>query len=133
MRLREAVNGTTPADRILFVLLLLASLFGIVFIKEALPRSGDVVIETDGKVSYIYPLSEDRTVDVKSSSGSLTVEIKDRRVRVVHASCPNRLCELQGWVNRGAIICLPGRTSVIVGGPDEREEQKDRKIDAITG
>ncbi len=130
MSLREAINGTTPADRILFVFFLLISLVGIVFVKEVLPRTEEVIIEVDGKVSYRYPLGTDRSVEVKSSAGQLTVEIKDKMVRVVHASCPNKLCEAQGWVRSGAIICLPSRISVIVGGYGE---PRGRRVDAITG
>lgn len=130
MSLREAISGTTPGDRILFVFLLLVSLVGIVSIREVLPHSTEVIIEVDGKVSYRYTLDTDRAVEVKSSSGHLTVEIKNKMVRVVHASCPNKLCEIQGWIRSGAIICLPGRISVIVGGSEEPEK---RKVDAITG
>ncbi len=130
MSLREAVNGTTLGDRILFIFLILVSLSGIIFIKEFLPRSREVVIEVEGKASYMYPLDADRSVDVKSSFGHLTVEIRGEKVRVVNASCPNKLCEVQGWISSGAIICLPSRISVIVGGP---EEPKDEKIDAIAG
>jgi hypothetical protein len=130
LSLREAISGTTPGDRILFIFLVLLSLIGIVFIKEVLPRSGEVTIEVDGKTAYRYPLDADRVVEVKGSSGRLTVEIRNKKVRVVNASCPNRICEVQGWVNSGAIICLPGRISVIIGSPDGT---KDRKVDAISG
>lgn len=130
MSFREAISGTTTADRILFIFLIAVSLAGIAFIKEVLPRSGEVVIEVDGKMSYRYPLDTDRSVEVKGTSVHLTVEIKDKMVRVVGASCPNKLCETRGWIRRGAIICLPGRISVIVGGT---EGPKERKVDAITG
>ncbi|HYA26814.1 MAG TPA: NusG domain II-containing protein [Thermodesulfovibrionales bacterium] len=130
MSLRESINGTTLGDRILLILLLLVSLLGIIFVKEVLPRSEEVIIEVDGKPSYRYPLDADRAIEVKSSAGHLTVEIKGRMVRVIHASCPNRLCEAQGWIQSGAIICLPNRISVIVGS---RGEQKDKRVDAITG
>jgi hypothetical protein len=127
---REAISGTTVADRILFIFLVAVSLVGILFIKEALPRSGEAVIEVDGKMSHRYPLDTERVVEVKSSSVHLTVEIKNRMVRVVDASCPNKLCESTGWISRGAIICLPGRISVIVEGA---EGPGERRIDAITG
>ncbi|HYA31560.1 MAG TPA: hypothetical protein VED67_02290, partial [Thermodesulfovibrionales bacterium] len=64
MSLRETINGTTIADRILFICLIAVSLVGLVFIKEVLPRSGDVTIEIQGKHAYRYPLDEDRSVDV---------------------------------------------------------------------
>ncbi|HAM50108.1 MAG TPA: hypothetical protein DCP92_05225 [Nitrospiraceae bacterium] len=87
-------------------------------------------IEVEGKAMYRYPLGADRTVKVESPYGHLTVEIKQRKVRVIDASCPNKLCEKEGWVSRGVIICLPNRISVVVGGgvrPD------GRALDAITG
>jgi hypothetical protein len=130
LSLRETISGTTPGDRILLIFLILVSLIGIVFIKKALPRTGEVTIEVDGKTAYRYPLDTDRAVEVKGSYGSLTVEIKDKKVRVVRASCPNRLCEVEGWISSGAIVCLPGRISVIVGGTGGPE---DKKVDAITG
>ncbi|MCL5022400.1 MAG: NusG domain II-containing protein [Nitrospirae bacterium] len=130
MSLRETINGTTRADRLLFVLLVLFSLCGLVFIKEVLPQSREVKIEVEGKLAYRYPLDTERVVDITSPSGRLTVEIKDGRVRVTHATCPNKLCEHQGWIRAGAIICLPGRISVLVGGFGGGE---DDNVDAVTG
>ena len=112
------------------MLLLAVSLTGIVFVKDVLPRSREVTIEVEGKPAYRYSLDTDRKVEVAGPHGRLTVEIKNTKVRVSDASCPNKLCELQGWVGRGVIICLPARISVIVGGPEGAGE---RRIDAITG
>jgi len=130
LSLGKTVNGTTPGDRVLFILLLIISFSGMVFIKEVLPQSKDVTIEVEGKLTYRYPLDTDRRVQVESPCGHLTLEIKDKKARVTGASCPNRLCELQGWISRGVIICLPSRIIITVGGP---EESKDREVDAITG
>ena len=130
MSLRETINGTTRGDRILFVLLLITSILGIFFIKEALPRSNDVVIEVNGKIEYTYPLNSNRTVKVESRYGHLTVEIRGDKARVVDASCPNKLCEHQGWISRGAIICLPSRISVLVGSTGKTE---NGAVDATTG
>ncbi|HWR58897.1 MAG TPA: NusG domain II-containing protein [Thermodesulfovibrionales bacterium] len=110
--------------------LLLVSLLGIFLIKEVLPRSSEVTIEVAGKVEYRYPVDSDRTVRIESPYGHLTLEIKDRKVRVVGASCPSKHCEHQGWITGGAIICLPGRISVLVGSP---EKSKGRAVDATTG
>ncbi len=130
LSLRETINGTTLADRVLLVFLLLVSFLGIFFIKDVLPKGRDVVIEVEGRVEYKYPIDSDKVIRVKSSYGQLAVEIKDHRVRVVDASCPNKLCEHQGWITRGAIICLPSSISVLVGNP---EKSNDRSVDATTG
>ncbi len=130
MSLRETINGTTAGDRVLFIFLFLASFIGIFFIKEVLPRGNEVLIEVEGKVAYKYPLDSDRTVKVESRYGRLTVEIRKGEVRVVDASCPNKLCERQGWVSSGAIVCLPNRISVLVGS---QEKPKDGAVDATAG
>lgn len=129
MSLKETIDELTIGDRIIFIVLITVSLLGIIFIKDVLPDAGNVVIEIEGHTKYRYPIDVDRLVNVKSSRGSLNVEIKDKKVRVIDASCPNKLCERQGWVDRGSIVCLPNRISVIIGGSDE----KNKKIDAITG
>lgn len=129
MSLKETISELKTGDRLLFAALLIISLLGIFFIKEVMPLAEEVSIDVEGKIKYRYPVDADRLIDVESSRGSLTVEIKDKRVRVIHASCPNKLCEKQGWVSRGAIVCLPNRISVIVGG----QAEKNTKFDAITG
>jgi hypothetical protein len=130
LSLRDLVRSTTVADRILLIFLLFISLFSLLFTKEVLSRSKEVSIEVDGEVRYIYPLDTDRKVYVAGSHGHLTVEIKDRRVRVTDSSCPNKLCQRQGWVTAGAIICIPARISVTVGGSGK---SKGVTPDAITG
>lgn len=130
MSLRETISTTTVWDRILLITLISISLSGLVFIKEVLPQPEDVSIEVNGKLTYRYPLASDRLLYVEGPYGHLTVEVKDKKVRVFDATCPNKLCEHQGWLTRGAIICLPNRISVIVGGS---WDSGDKTVDAITG
>ena len=130
MSFRASINGTTFADRVLLLVLLLVSLGAAVFIREALPRLQEVTIEVDGAMQYRYPLDVDRTVTAEGHNGRLTVEIKDRQVRVLDATCPNKRCVRQGRISTGAILCLPGRISVTVGDP---EKAPGRTVDAITG
>jgi len=130
LNLRKTIDSTTIGDRILLTFLLLVSFVSIIFIREVLPKTRDVIVEVKGEVRYRYPIDTNRLVRIEGPYGHLSVEIKDRRVRVIDASCPNKLCERQGWITRGIIICLPNRITVIVGSPDGAE---DRAVDAITG
>ena len=129
MSLRDSINGTTAADRVLLLFFVLLSFSGMLLAREVLSSGRDVSIEIDGRTAYRYPLDSDRTVRVGGAHGALTVEIKGKKVRVIEATCPNRICEMQGWTERGVIICLPSRISVIVGGPDK----DGGKLDGITG
>ena len=128
MSLRKLLSGTTSADRVLFLLLLLLSLSGILFVKEVLPVGRTVHIEVNGRPAYILPLDKDRTVTVEGSLGKTLIEIKDRRVRVTDSPCRNKLCIQQGWVRSGTIICLPNRVAITVGYHD-----KSTTVDATTG
>jgi hypothetical protein len=64
----------------------------------------------------------------------MAVEIKDRKVRIKEAHCPNKLCIMEGWISRGAIVCLPNKIVVkIVGVKDKKKHRNTDSIDAITG
>ena len=50
-----------------------------------------------------------------------TVEVKDGKVRVLEADCPNKDCVNKGYINKNneSVICLPHRFEVIVKSSDE--------------
>lgn len=128
MSLRKLLSSTTSADRILFLLLLLLSFSGILFVREVLPGGRTVQIEVNGRPAYVLPLDKDRAVTVEGPLGKTLIEIKDRRVRVTESPCHNKLCIQQGWVRSGTIICLPNRVVITVGDHD-----KSTTVDATTG
>jgi hypothetical protein len=127
--LKKVIRNTTFADRLLFFLLIAGSVAGIFISREAMSLSSDVVVELDGKPVYTLPLTVDKTITVASTYGDTVIEIRDRKVRVREAHCPRQLCVKQGWISRGAIICLPNRIVVTVGGGGGPE----KKFDAVTG
>lgn len=130
LNLKETIKSIRLADWLLTAIFIIIPLAGMVFINSLISSGSNVIIEVEGIDRYKYPLSEDRVVHIKSSYGSLNVEIRGGKVRVIGTSCANKLCERQGWLDKGAIICLPNRISITVGGS---QEQKDRTVDAITG
>ncbi len=72
-----------------------------------------------GKVTEEYLITEDG--EHVLGGGSNTIEIKDGRVRMKDADCPDRICMRQGWIERSgeAITCLPNRIVVEVAGEAE--------------
>jgi len=118
------------ADILLLAVLVTISISGFVFIKEAFPQGTDVRIEVNGKLAYRVPLNADTTITVKGIIGDTIVEIKDKKVRITESPCHNKICIHTGWIDRGAVVCIPNRVTVFV----DRSEGKDNKaIDAITG
>ncbi|MDH4231277.1 MAG: NusG domain II-containing protein [Nitrospirota bacterium] len=128
--MKETIKNTTLADRLLFLLLISLSVAGIFISRDALSQGSEVVIEVDGKPAYTLPLYEDRLVSVGGSYGDTLIEIKEKKVRVREAHCPNQICVKEGWISKGVIVCLPNKLIIIVGG-SKKDEQLG--IDAITG
>lgn len=73
------------------------------------------VTDGDGNV-YEMPLGDDATKIVTTELGTNVVEVRDGRVRVREADCPNRDCVNQGWIDSSSqqIVCLPHRLYVEV-------------------
>ncbi len=128
--MKTVIRNTTIADKLLFLALITASVAGIFFSREALPQGADVLIEVEGKPQYTLPRDKDRIVSVPGPFGNTVVEIKDGKVRVREAHCPNRLCEKQGWISKGAIVCMPNHIVITVGG---KTTVSPKGIDAVTG
>jgi len=129
LNLRILLNTTTPADKVLFSLLIIVSLSGYLFADKLLPENPSVRIEVNGKPVYILRVTENRTVPVKGPHGYTYVEIKDQRVRISGSPCANKLCVQQGWISSGALVCLPNRVVVTIG----KQTEENMPVDAITG
>lgn len=77
-------------------------------------RSGEaastVTVISEGKVLYTLSLSVDQTIAISSKRGTNTVTVKDGKVAVTQADCPDGYCMARGFCDRGAqIVCLPNR------------------------
>ena len=75
---------------------------------------GDIVkIKSDGELLYTIDLSKspDRTIVVEYNGKKNTLEIKDHKIRVSEADCPDKVCVNTGWLDSPAIpiICLPNK------------------------
>lgn len=128
MKLRDLIGKITAADTFLFIFLIVVSVTGLVFIKEVLPKGTEVIIEVNGKAAYTISLHEERAVEVQGINGTTRVEVKNTKIRVTDSPCPDKLCIKQGWIERGAIVCLPNRVIVRVNNGTDATPQ----IDAVT-
>mgnify|MGYP002522337011 CR=1 FL=1 len=101
---------------------------GSILVLTAPEKSG-VRILSNGEVIYTFDLStaEDQTIEIPCGDHHNTVEIKDHRIRVADADCPDRTCVRMGWLSSSAmpIVCLPHHLVI------EYTDDSD-KIDAVT-
>ncbi len=89
-----------------------------------------VCIKTDGEVSAVYPLTENRRVVINGANGTNLLVIENCQAYISEADCPDKLCVRQGKISmKGqSVICLPHRIVVEITG----QEQKDNSdIDVI--
>ena len=99
----------------IIILILLTGVIGSVWVLNAPPKSF-VRVLSDGKTVYSGDLSlaEDTTFDVVYQGHVNTVEIKDHRIRVLSADCPDQTCVKMGWLSSAKmpIVWLPHQLTV---------------------
>lgn len=93
-----------------------AASFGV---KNVLASEGSLVmVEIGGNVVYKGEVSENRKVTVTGKFGDVRIQIREGRVGVVSADCPNKVCVRTGWRSLAgeSIICVPNRVLVKILG-----------------
>lgn len=112
----------TVADRIVLfcAVALVAALYGMLWTPGHAGRWAEVWVS--GKQQMKLPLAENRRVEVRGPLGTSTIEVRDRRVRVVDSPGRRKLCVRQGWLSQSgeSAICLPNQVVVQVGGGEPR-------------
>lgn len=83
-------------------------------------RADTNIIEVRGrgdKVLKKLKIDQDGLYPVEVKNGTLTVEIKDDHYRVIDVDCPDKICEKEGWVEKGEINriihCLPNEVYIV--------------------
>ena len=81
---------------------------------------GMAVITVDGEEMLRVSLSEPHTYIRQDQSGEVlnTVVVRDGRVCVESANCPDQICVRTGWIEYDGqmIVCLPHKLIVTVRG-----------------
>ncbi|HUI63546.1 MAG TPA: Gx transporter family protein [Bacteroidota bacterium] len=102
-----------------FVIVALAGAMTASFILPPDEAGTSVLVEVDGQTVGKLSLLEDAQLRVRGAKGDLHIEVRQGRVRVVDADCPNQICVRTGWRMRQGevIVCVPNKTVVrILGG-----------------
>ena len=113
-------------------ILVIAGILGLGFQISGQRSHNTIRITVDGKEFGTYSLSKDQVIHIGDTN---VCEIKDGKVTMIEATCPDHYCMKQKAVDEhgGSIICLPNK--VVIEGKDSAEpsESDDSpKIDAVT-
>lgn len=112
---------------IIAVLLAVSSVAAVLQFTDQ-KRGGFAEIYQNGVLIKTVSLNVDAEFTVKAENGGYnTIVIRDGKIAIVDASCPDKICIHQGAVSSGAkpIVCLPNRLVIRVVSTVKE------KIDAI--
>ena len=103
-------------DIALILIILALSTVILIVTRSRREQGAYVVVMVQNEEIARFSLDVDGTYDI--NGGTNTIEIKDGRVRMLEASCPNHLCIHQGWIRLEgqSIVCLPNKVIVTVRG-----------------
>ena len=105
----------------IIIILCFLLIAGLVFcaLKFLSPQGNTVRIEVDSKTAAVFSVDENKTYSVKKN-GKVTniVEIKNGKVSVIAADCPDKICVKHRDINKSgeSIICLPNKVVVSIEG-----------------
>ena len=97
-----------------WIALLAVVLFVCLLASYLLLGSGDEAarakITSDGKLVRIVDLSVDQEFTVETEDGCNIITVRDGKIAVTEATCPDHYCMARGFCNKGAqIVCLPNK------------------------
>ena len=97
-------NKTLRNDLIVIVILFLI-IGGLFFFKSR--KQGQLIeITKDNQIYGYYSLNEDQIIKIDQEN---TIQIKNQKVKMIQATCPDHLCIKQGTIDKkgSTIVCLP--------------------------
>ncbi len=85
-----------------------------------------VVIEASAK-RWIYPLAENRRVEIAGPLGNTTVVVSGGQAYVEDSPCRDKICIQMGRISRPGqwVACLPNRVMVRISGGGRAEKPDD--------
>lgn len=109
------LNELRLADFVL-IALVLVSIFWTARYFSTQKQQDSVYVYKDNALLGVYSLDKAQTVTIDEHN---SIEIKDGKVRMSKADCPDKRCVKQGFSASMPIICLPNHLIIEVKASDE--------------
>lgn len=106
-------------DILIFLLLIFLAIFAI---RKNSGRNGETVTVHAADSIYKYNLNDSGVYSVEGPIGITTIEIRNKKVRIIDSPCPNKTCIALSWGD--TLICLPNKVFVTI-------DKKEGDFDAI--
>lgn len=112
-------------DLILIGSVLVLSVAVILFLIFTRKEGSKLVVTIDGNVYKTFNLNEDTTFTIEDDKGGWnTFEIKDGKVKMLEANCPDKLCVTNFnpiHYDNETITCLPHKVVLEIEGGEEND------------
>lgn len=113
---------------LIIVLIVFAAILGLFIVKGERVLNGEACIYSDGKCIKTIKLSpgDDYTFEVKNEKGGVnTIIVKDGRIGVLSADCPDKICVNTPHISDGLqpIVCVPNHLVIQIEA--RRPEQNE--------
>lgn len=129
----EYKNSMRRNDLFLIAAILAAA--GLIFACAVMSHGNAawVVAKVDGAEIDRWPLNEDTEEDIDTDFGHNRIEIKDGKVRMIEADCPDGYCRHQSPVSDkgGSIVCLPHHLIIEAESSSGNSASDNEGLDAI--
>lgn len=106
-----------PFEAVIIVLVLIGGVAAMLILNRS-GGSRTAVIRC-GDIRHELSLGEDGVFGFDGIDAEF--EVKDGKIRLTNASCPDKLCEKTGFIGSAgqSIICVPNRITVSVSSADD--------------
>ena len=107
-----------PFEAVIIGIILLGSIAAI-FIMNRSGNGSQTAVICCGDVRHELALDEDGLFRFDGIDAEF--EVKNGKIRMTEASCPDKICEKTGYIGSSgqSIICVPNKITVAVVGSDE--------------
>ena len=117
-------NKKRRNDIILISAVLSVAIAALVIFRFCIPSGNSVMISVDGKPTEIISLSTDSERVIKTENGTNIAVVKDGKVSVVDATCPDKLCQKHRPISKvgESIVCLPNKVTLRIFSQTSSQE-----------
>jgi len=115
----------TKYDKILIVIVVVISLFGMYLVKEKAlnynKKYVEIIVDGNEHSKYVLDDKIDKEIKVEVDEGYNIIHIHDGQVIVEESNCDNQLCVRKGVIEEPGelIVCLPHKVVVQITGTHE--------------
>ena len=124
----KSILKSKKKEIIAVLILVLIAVVSFVCIRFFVEGKGKYVkVYVNNKLTKTFDLNKDREYFIETKVGYNLLIIKNNKVRILDADCPNKICVDKGYISKNdeSIICLPHHVVVTV------ESDKPSKVDAV--